>query len=67
MKNYCKLDDYSISVEKGDVIEFLMPPFCSGDYRYTVAKYENSLILDNAPPKIFERCIGYKIIKGGVQ
>ena len=59
----CILDEFGIKAKEGDIIEFIMPGFCSGDYIYKVEKINNKLVLKDAPSKIFNGCRDYKIIK----
>ena len=59
----CRLSDFGIEAEEGDIIEFIMPSFCTGNYIYKVSKRGKELILKDAPPKIFDGCMAYNIIK----
>ena len=48
--------------EEGDIIEFEMPPFCSGDYQAKIYKDELGLYI-NKKDNYFDSCRDYYLIK----
>jgi len=53
----CKLSEWGFKpteLSEGDIFSFIMPGFCSGEYRYKVEVENDEYILRDCPSKIFE-------------
>ncbi len=56
-------DDFYKKLKEGDMIEFEMPPFCSGDYLTLVMKDKHGLYIDKRNSGYFQGCRDYFISK----
>jgi len=52
-----------VGIEEGDSVEFIMPPFCSGDYIFEVKIVKGKFVCIDAPPEIFKGCREFKLVK----
>ena len=53
----------------GDIVTFIMPGFCTGNYTYTVLDIVGKTVKlsDNAPTKILDNCFGFTVVRKGRQ
>lgn len=54
MEKYYIVNEEVKNVEKGDIIRFNMPPFCSGEYLALVEEDEKGLYIDKKNQGYFE-------------
>jgi len=57
--------DFNMSFEVGDVIEFEMPSFCSGEYKAVVQKDDNFGLYINSEDNYFEGCRDFIVLRNG--
>ena len=57
--------DFDLKFEEGDVIEYEMPSFCSGEYRAVVEKDEDFGLCINAEDNYFEGCRDFIVLRNG--
>jgi hypothetical protein len=57
--------DFDIVFQEGDVIEFEMPPFCSGDYKATVKKDPDFGLYIDKDDNYFEGCRDFVVYRNG--
>ena len=57
--------DFQFSFEEGDVIEFEMPSFCSGDYNAVVKKDDDFGLYINSEDNYFEGCRDFIVKRNG--
>lgn len=55
-------ENYLVKAEEGDVIDFEMPSFCSGDYQATIKRDEHGLYIDGRD-NYMRGCRDFEIIK----
>jgi len=58
------IDYYGENLQVGDTVEFIMPPFCSGDYIYEVTSIgPDGPKFEGAPERIMDSCYEFRVIK----
>ena len=57
--------DFEIDFQEGDVIEFEMPPFCSGDYKAVVKIDPNFGPYIDDDDNSFEGCQDFYVYRNG--
>ena len=57
--------DFKLKFRAGDVIEFEMPSFCSGDYKAVVMKDEEFGLYIDAEDNYFEGCRDFIVLRNG--
>lgn len=57
--------DFDLKFEEGDVIEFEMPSFCSGEYQAVVKKDEEYGLYIEDGEEYFEACRDFTVTRDG--
>jgi len=58
-------EDFKLKFQEGDVIEFEMPPFCSGDYSAVVKKDKDYGLYIEDGDEYFEACRDFRVLRNG--
>jgi len=58
-------EDFDMKFEEGDVIEFEMPSFCSGDYKAVVKRDEDFGLYIDKDDNYFEGCRDFIVLRNG--
>jgi hypothetical protein len=58
-------EDFNIDFQEGDVIEFEMPSFCTGDYKAVVKKDPFFGFYINKKDARFEGCRDFEVYRNG--
>lgn len=57
--------DFGINFQEGDVIDFEMPPFCSGEYKAVVKKDPDFGLYIDKDDNYFEGCRDFVVYRNG--
>lgn len=60
-------EDFKFSFKEGDLIEFEMPSFCSGDYKAVVKKDKDFGLYIDKDNNYFEGCRDFIVLRDGKQ
>jgi len=58
-------EDFQLKFKAGDVIEFEMPSFCSGDYEAVVKKDKDFGLYIDEDNNHFEGCRDFRVLRNG--